>query len=93
MLRGILSSPIQLHQKQYPSVSNFAYLQVRDSHSGTSPLVHQNSAFYHHDGFQRRVKREPTSVSKALSDNITIILESLLTDYDKTERPAYKKGN
>ena len=39
---------------------------------------------------QRRVKRE--DISAALSKNITMILEDLLKDYDKTERPAFKQG-
>ena len=32
------------------------------------------------------------SLSKAVSKNITRILEDLLKDYDKTERPSYKEG-
>ena len=32
------------------------------------------------------------SLSKAVSRNITLILEDLLKDYDKTERPSYKEG-
>ena len=32
------------------------------------------------------------SLSKAVSRNITMILEDLLKDYDKTERPSYKEG-
>ena len=35
-----------------------------------------------------RNKRE--DLSDALSQNITMILEDLLKDYDKTERPTYK---
>ena len=38
----------------------------------------------------KRVKRE--DISAALSKNITMILEDLLKDYDKTERPAFKQG-
>ena len=89
MLRGISSSPIQLHHKTFPDISNFAYLQVQDSHSNTSPLPYYESS---NGRYKRRTKREPTSVSDALSSNITEILESLLKDYDKTERPAYNKG-
>ena len=89
MLRGISSSPIQLHHKTFPDISNFAYLQVQDSHSNTSPLPYYESS---NGRYKRRTKREPTSVSAALSSNITEILESLLKDYDKTERPAYNKG-
>ena len=37
-----------------------------------------------------RVKRE--DISAALSKNITRILEELLKDYDKTERPEFSKG-
>ena len=37
-----------------------------------------------------RVKRE--DISAALSKNITRILEELLKDYDKTERPDFSKG-
>ena len=40
---------------------------------------------------QQRGRRED-SVSDALSQNITMILEDLLMDYDKTERPAFKTG-
>ena len=32
------------------------------------------------------------SLSKAVSKNITRILEDLLKDYDKTERPSFKDG-
>ena len=39
---------------------------------------------------RQRVKRE--DISAALSKNITMILEDLLKDYDKTERPAFKQG-
>ena len=37
-----------------------------------------------------RVKRE--DISAALSENITMILEDLLKNYDKTERPSFKQG-
>ena len=39
---------------------------------------------------QSRVKRE--DISAALSENITMILEDLLKNYDKTERPSFKQG-
>ena len=32
------------------------------------------------------------SLSKAVSANITSILEDLLKDYDKTERPSFNEG-
>ena len=97
MLRGISTSPIQLNPKPFPAVSNYAYLQVQDSHSNTSPLpYHPDSiaaAGYSQSRYvKRRVKRTSTSVSDALSSNITKILESLLQDYDKTARPSYAKG-
>ena len=93
MLRGISSNPIQLNPKPYPSISNFAYLQVQDSHSNTSPLpLHHPYETYSRHRQKRRTKREPTSFSDALSSNITEILETLLKNYDKTERPFYKKG-
>ena len=38
-----------------------------------------------------RVKRQ-NDEGDALSQNITMILEDLLKDYDKTERPAFKTG-
>ena len=41
---------------------------------------------------RRRAKREESSVSEAISSNITRILEGLLKDYDKTERPGFKTG-
>ena len=40
---------------------------------------------------RRRQKRE--DISDALSANVTMILEDLLKDYDKTERPAFNTGN
>ena len=64
--------------------------------SNTSPLPYSDTTAGHPPHAidkRRRVKREPTSVSDALSSNITEILESLLKDYDKTARPAYRKGN
>ena len=43
---------------------------------------------------QKRPSRQigDDSLSKAVSKNITRILEDLLKDYDKTERPSYKEG-
>ena len=41
---------------------------------------------------RRRAKREESSASEAISSNITRILEGLLKDYDKTERPGFKTG-
>ena len=40
---------------------------------------------------KRRTKREH-SLSEAFSRNITRILEDLLENYDKTERPAFQEG-
>ena len=37
------------------------------------------------------VKREE-GAQAALSENITMILEDLLNNYDKTERPSFKHG-
>ena len=36
--------------------------------------------------------RGEDTLSKAVSANITKILEDLLQDYEKTERPSYKEG-
>ena len=41
---------------------------------------------------QPRASASADSLSKAVSSNITSILESLLKDYDKTERPSYQSG-
>ena len=40
----------------------------------------------------RQVMRGEDTLSKAVSANITKILEDLLQDYEKTERPSYKEG-
>ena len=40
----------------------------------------------------RQVMTGEDSLSKAVSANITNILEDLLKDYDKTERPSYNEG-
>ena len=40
----------------------------------------------------RQVMTGEDSLSKAVSANITRILEDLLKDYDKTERPSYNEG-
>ena len=40
----------------------------------------------------RRVKRTDGSMAEQLSKNVTKILEDLLKDYDKTERPSFKTG-
>ena len=44
---------------------------------------------------QKRSSRQigDDSLSEAVSKNITRILEDLLKDYDKTERPSYKEGD
>ena len=47
-------------------------------------------ADYSHVSHGRRVKRG--DVSDAVSRNITRILEGLLKNYDKTQRPAFIKG-
>jgi len=41
---------------------------------------------------KERVRRAMTPDDDALSKNITLILEDLLKDYDKTERPAFATG-
>lgn len=46
-----------------------------------------------HHVVKRRVKRTDASLAEQLSKNVTKILEDLLKDYDKTERPSFKKGN
>ena len=40
----------------------------------------------------RQVMTGGNTLSKAVSANITRILQDLLEDYDKTERPSYKEG-
>lgn len=100
MIRGISSSSIQLNEKhRFPQISNFAYLQIQDSDSSrspSSPLLHyqhdSTTPYQHHNRFRRRAKRGHSSIALALSANISILLEDLLKDYDKTERPGYTKG-
>ena len=41
---------------------------------------------------RRSNSKSEESVSDAISSNITRILEGLLKDYDKTERPGFKTG-
>ena len=41
---------------------------------------------------RKRMAKREESVSDAISSNITRILEGLLKDYDKTERPGFKTG-
>ena len=41
---------------------------------------------------QPRASSSSDSLSKAVSSNITNILESLLKNYDKTERPSFQNG-
>lgn len=41
---------------------------------------------------RRSTSKSEESVSDAISSNITRILEGLLKDYDKTERPGFKTG-
>ena len=100
MIRGISSSPIQLNRYHHPPISNFAYLQMQDSHHHPQQEVSlppQNSyQSFHQPSYgrtRRRAKKQHTSLSDALSANITLILEDLLKDYDKTERPGFKRGN
>ena len=50
--------------------------------------IEQNMLQQHH----QRAKRA-TDEADALSQNITMILEDLLKDYDKTERPNFKSGS
>ena len=57
---------------------------VAKYHNASDPIVGI------HLSNNRRVKRE--DISAALSKNITMILEDLLKDYDKTERPSFKQG-
>ena len=81
MIRNINSNPLP----RYKNASDDRGVAVLDG----------NNAVHHHSrqggpGRRLRVKRE--DISAALSENITMILEDLLKDYDKTERPAFKQG-
>ena len=53
-------------------------------------FVDKYAKAYPHERSTRQIGEE--SLSKAVSKNITRILEDLLKDYDKTERPSYKEG-
>ena len=60
-------------------------------HKNSTPMHHQEIASSMTENRRRsRVKRE--DISAALSENITMILEDLLKNYDKTERPSFKQG-
>ncbi|XP_040574267.1 gamma-aminobutyric acid receptor subunit alpha-1 isoform X2 [Lepeophtheirus salmonis] len=41
---------------------------------------------------QSKKSKEKETISDTLSKNITMILEDLLKNYDKTERPSFRKG-
>ena len=81
MIRQLESSPL-------PRNRNASYYDFTNEVSENDKL-HQVEAVGGRGGRQR-VKRE--DISAALSKNITMILEDLLKDYDKTERPAFKQG-
>ena len=84
------------------SVETSIYLSsavIRQLESNPLPSTLRNASGYsdlqlaprsRHSGGKRRVKRE--DFSAALSKNITVILEDLLSGYDKTERPSFKQG-
>ncbi len=62
-------------------------------HVGKRGLTNRPSfKFLTSSGDGARVRRKREDLSDALSKNITLILEDLLQDYDKTERPDFKKG-
>ncbi len=79
MIRHINSHPV-------PRFRNASH----DDDGGDTSSITTLAQALHHSKRRRRVKRE--DISAALSKNITMILEDLLKDYDKTERPAFKKG-
>ena len=83
-----LSSAMIRHINSHP-VPRFRNASHDDDGGDTSSITTLAQAL-HHSKRRRRVKRE--DISAALSKNITMILEDLLKDYDKTERPAFKKG-
>ena len=70
-----------LHSHQEMAASSFP------TTTGDSMLTTKNRRQSQSGG---RVKRE--DISAALSENITMILEDLLKNYDKTERPSFKQG-
>ena len=70
-------------------LSNFAFLEVPLAPpTDTTTSGYQSRVVLRE---KRRTKREH-SLSEAFSRNITMILEDLLKDYDKTERPSFQKG-
>ena len=83
MIRHLDSTPL-------PRNRNASYYDLTDEVSENKLHQAQTKPQRGRRGRQR-VKRE--DISAALSKNITMILEDLLKDYDKTERPAFKQGN
>ena len=102
MLRNINSNPMpryrnasESHQNMHehePSLHSHQEMASSSSSfptttTGDSMLTTKNRRQSQSGG---RVKRE--DISAALSENITMILEDLLKNYDKTERPSFKQG-
>ena len=88
MIRHLDSTPL-------PRNRNASYYDLTDEVSENklhpAPAKQQGRGSLGGRRGRQRVKRE--DISAALSKNITMILEDLLKDYDKTERPAFKQGN
>ena len=73
----------------------FLSTAVSGSDSGSGVIFVDSSEFETVDleGVrQTRASSSSDSLSKAVSSNITNILESLLKNYDKTERPSFQNG-
>ena len=72
-----------------PKMGNFKLFPIT-GHVTSFSLLEKDS-----DSSGMRSSRQvgEESLSKAVSKNITRILEDLLKDYDNTERPSFKDGN
>ena len=87
MIRHLDSRPLPLRNRNASSYYDSSFDDVllsEDTMQSSSERAGKNPKR------SKRVKRE--DISAALSKNITMILEDLLKDYDKTERPAFKQG-
>jgi len=90
MLRNINSNPLP----RYKNASEKSHHQHMHDEFSTS-MHHQEIASSNMTKDRRqqsRVKRDEGSQA-ALSANITMILEDLLNNYDKTERPSFQQGH
>ena len=97
---SVPSSGSTTNRRHPRHISNFAILEIGTTQAAGMHGIRQDVVSPPPQHWQRaepasnrtrRAKRE-VSLSDAFSKNITMILEDLLKDYDKTERPAFRKG-